>query len=57
MKDFEVIIEDMYDAFSITVKNGDEEKSFYFDQEDSREELKSLFTFLGFKNVKYEVVC
>lgn len=48
----EVLIEEMYDAFSITVDG----ERFYFDQEDDKKKLKDVFKKLGCK-VKYEEVC
>jgi hypothetical protein len=48
--DVEIVIAEANDGFSITIG----EDRFDFNQEDTKEELVSVFRKLGFKSVSYE---
>lgn len=56
MKDVSVSIADECDAFSITVKKGDEHIRVRITQEEMREELIKIFEFLDIEDVTYEEV-
>lgn len=53
-----VLIEEYSDGFAIIVTDDQGvEKRFSFDQEDDKEELKSVFALVTGVQVDYEVVC
>lgn len=51
----EVVIEEMYDGFSVTVENSEGKETVHVDQEDSVEKLVKVFEHLGC-STRYEEV-
>lgn len=53
-----VVVSDYNDGFCVDVffNDGRKQKTFDFNQEDTREGMKALFETLGIKNVYYQEV-
>ena len=54
MSDIKISVIDEYDGFVIVIhKDGEEDKRYRFDQEDTREEMVDMFHSIGFE-AEYE---